>query len=266
MVPKSIFFSKQTSLKWVLMELDKGGISFPMILKPNEGERGKGVVKITNEKELGVQLEKINADYIIQEFIDLPHEYGILFYKFPNKTGEGISSIGFKELPFIEGDGVSTIKKLLVAKFKHRHFENTRNINVNTILEKGQRYTLEYVAHRSRNCIFKNYNHIHCPELVRTFSKIAQQIDGFYLGRFDVKANGIDDLIHGKDIKILEVNGVNSMPIHIFDPDYSFTKTYSDLRDHWKLIYTISKQNQEKEILPTSSKKLFQEIKLHNRS
>ncbi|TGD58024.1 ATP-grasp domain-containing protein [Flavobacterium humi] len=263
LIPEYLYISQMRSFEAVLSELQRKKMVFPLIFKPNVGERGKGVVKVHNERELARQLEKNPSDVILQEFIDYPLEFGVLYYRLPNTKEEGITSVTLKEIPNIKGDGIHTIKDLIESKYGNLSFENLGKINTGTILEKGEYLPLEYIAHRNRQCVFRNYNHINSPELLATFSKISAQIEGFYFGRYDVKANSVEDLISGNNIKILEINGVGSQPIHIFDPAYSFLKTYSDLTTHWKLIYKISRQNQKRGFHPISFKKLYNEIQLN---
>ncbi|MDA9250956.1 hypothetical protein N9P53_04400 [Flavobacteriaceae bacterium] len=43
-----------------------------------------------------------------------------------------------------------------------------------------------------------------------------------------------------KGIKIIEVNGVNSEPIHIYDPKYNIFKAYKDLFLYMKIIQQIA--------------------------
>lgn len=262
LIPKHIYI-QQLSIEKIKEELINNNISYPLILKPNKGERGKGVIKINNENELVNILQKKPSDFILQEFINYPLEFGVLYYKFPITGEEGITSITLKEIPNIQGNGIHTIKELIEKKYGNLNFENIKNINTNSILNKQEILSLEYIAHRNRQCIFKNYNHVNCPELLTTFSNISKQIEGFYFGRYDIKANSIEDLISGKNIKILEVNGVGSQPIHIFDPEYPFIKTYLDLNHHWRLIYKISLQNQKRGYLPIPFKKLYHEIQLN---
>jgi hypothetical protein len=262
-IPEYLFIDQKKSFENTLTALSQKKMAFPLIFKPNIGERGRGVIKVNDEAELRQQLEKNPSDVIIQEFIDYPLEFGVLYYHFPNNREEGITSITLKEFPNVKGDASSTVKELIEFKYGNLSFENLKDINLDTVLEKEETLQLEYIAHRSRHCIFRNYNHINCPELLATFSKISDQIDGFYFGRYDVKVNSVADLISGKNIKILEINGVGSQPIHVFDPSYPFLKTYLDLSRHWKLIFKISRENQKRGFHPISFKKLCDEIRIN---
>ena len=46
-----------------------------------------------------------------------------------------------------------------------------------------------------------------------------------------------------EDFKIIEVNGVNSEPAHIYEPSYSLLKAYRDIFHHMEIIYEISEMN-----------------------
>jgi|TARA_B110000037_G_scaffold19271_1_gene20482 D-alanine-D-alanine ligase-like ATP-grasp enzyme len=258
-IPKFILLS-ENKLDKIEKELNNQKIKYPFILKPNKGERGIGVIKVNNRDELINKLNNITSDIIIQEFIDHPLEFGILYYKHP-KTGEdGISSITKKEFPFVLGDGKSSLKTLVTNKYKNSNFENINCQNLNQVLNKAEHFALEYIAHRNKKCVFKNFNFLNSKKLVETFRNITSNMDSFHFGRFDVKVKSIEDLIDDNNIKILEVNGVNSQPIHIFDPSYSTYKCYKDLHEHWRLIYKISKQNVTKGYQPIKTKYLIREI------
>ena len=75
------------------------------------------------------------------------------------------------------------------------------------------------------------------------FLAIAIQINGFYYGRIDLKAPSLQDFLEGKNLKILEVNGVNSEPAHIYQPGFSLWQAWKILMHHWHLIFQISKTN-----------------------
>lgn len=42
---------------------------------------------------------------------------------------------------------------------------------------------------------------------------------------------------------IIEVNGVQSEPAHIYDPDYPLPQAYHQLFHHWYTVYKISRYN-----------------------
>ena len=65
---------------------------------------------------------------------------------------------------------------------------------------------MPFGAH-SRGTVFEDWTHHISPELEQIVDQLAQQVDGFYIGRFDIKADSLSDLTKG-NFKILELNGV----------------------------------------------------------
>jgi len=259
-LPKQAFFTSNL-IDVVENELRHKCIEYPFILKPDKGERGFGVVKVNNREELLEKLHKVTDDFIIQEFIDFPLEFGILFYQNPKTNKGDISSICYKEMPFVIGNGVDELQELIFKKYNTLDFENINNQNSKKVLDENDHFLLEYIAHRNRSCLFKDYNSIYSNQIIETFSLITSKMENFNFGRFDVKAKTIESLTTGNDLKILEVNGVNSLPIHIFDPIHSFYKCYKDLYAHWFTIFQISKRNSSLGFKPMKTNDLIKEIR-----
>jgi len=84
------------------------------------------------------------------------------------------------------------------------------------------------------------------------FDALSYQIPHFHYGRFDLKAPSEEDFRNANEIKILEVNGVNAEPAHIYDPRAQFWKGVRTLLGHWEIIYTISLENKKKGVKPAS--------------
>ena len=72
------------------------------------------------------------------------------------------------------------------------------------------------------------------------------KIEGFNFGRFDLRVSSLDNLYKGKDIKIMEVNGANSEPAHIYDPEMKLFTAYKAVFQHWNNLYEVSIQNAKK--------------------
>jgi hypothetical protein len=72
----------------------------------------------------------------------------------------------------------------------------------------------------------------------------------YYYGRFDLKVPSLQDLCQGKNLKIMEVNGVNSEPAHIYEPETKLSTAMKTLLNHWKIIYEISKMNRKRGLSP----------------
>jgi len=64
----------------------------------------------------------------------------------------------------------------------------------------------------------------------------------------------------GEEFKIIEINGVNAEPTHIYDPNHTLAKAYRDIFFHMKIIYQISKQNRSLGIAPKRLKPFLTEL------
>ncbi len=249
--PKHLLLSSGTNRESLEKKLDGAEIGFPLVAKPDQGERGRGVELVNDMDDLSRYLKSHREeDILIQEFIDLPVEAGILFYRIPGEKHGHISSFMLREFLTIKGDGKRTVSEILSTHPRHkRHLQSLNSFygkKLEGIPETDRQLTLEPIGNHNRGTIFRNANRFINPELERIYTVIAQKIPDFYFGRLDIKAPDLVSLIRGERIKIIEVNGVNSEPAHIYDPDFGLFQAYRDLLKSWGLIYQISRENKKR--------------------
>ena len=225
-------------------------ISFPLIAKPDLGERGFGVALITSETELNDYLTTAKNDIIIQEYIDFPIELGIMYHRLPGEKKGHITSVVSKEFLTVTGDGQSTLIELFKqGKRTYYHFEMLcikYHDKLKSVLPKNKKIQLQEIGNHSRGTTFLNANHLINDKLHEVFDAIAIEINGFYFGRFDLRVSSIEHLYEGEQIKIMELNGAASEPAHIYDPEMKILAAYKALFSHWKNLYLVSKKNKEK--------------------
>ncbi len=227
--------------------IKESGLAFPLIVKPDMGERGRGVELIEDLSTLQTYLTRQKGNIILQEYISWPLELGILYYKYPDGSGEGVSSLIIRDFLRVRGDGQTTLHGLIKeknrAQLNRKHLLGKYKDRLHEVLSEGEEILLEPIGNHNRGTCFLNGSRLINDQILGVFSKIAADIPGFDYGRFDVKAKSLDDLYLGKNIRILELNGVNSEPAHIYDPDYALLKAYRDIARHMKIIFRISRMN-----------------------
>jgi hypothetical protein len=103
-----------------------------------------------------------------------------------------------------------------------------------------QKLLVEPIGNHCRGTKFLNYNHLITPRMVAAYDKIQADLPGCYVFRLDVKAPSVLDLQAGKNIKILEINGVGSDPAHIYDPNIPFFEIWAAYIRLWKKIFEVS--------------------------
>lgn len=256
----------QPNKELLLLELQEAGIPFPFVIKPNTSERGIGVEKITDATMFFQYLTTHFGDFVVQEFIDWDIELGVLYHRFPNGTS-GISSIVQKEFLMLRGDGKSTLKQLMHAnvraRFRLTYLFQKFDKHLEHVLPTGERMLLEPIGNHNRGTAFINANQLNTKELIEVFNAISQPMDGFYYGRFDIKVKSFSDLQAGKNIRIMEVNGVESEPAHIYDPAMPILEAYKVVSQHMDLIYRLSKANRRLGAINYSFINFIKELKEH---
>ena len=84
-VPTGILISSTASIDEIKISMKEAGLSFPVVVKPDVGERGFKVELMYNEGELHQYLIDNEDTLIMQEYIDLPMEVGVFYYRLPNE-------------------------------------------------------------------------------------------------------------------------------------------------------------------------------------
>lgn len=253
-IPKTEFISHKNEFKntW----------NFPFVVKPDLGERGVNVEVIKSENDWkNYSLEK---DLIIQEFIDLPFEFGVFYVKLPNENSGKILSITGKEFLQFESDGNSTLRDFINqntrAYFRKEYLLKKFENELDIVHAKGRKILLEPIGNHNRGTMFYDASDLISEQLTQKINEVSEKIEGFYYGRFDVKSKSEEDLKNGNFI-ILEVNGANSEATHIYDPKYNLFKAYKEVKRHLDFQYIISKMNSknysEKEFSKAIWKRIF---------
>lgn len=248
--PKTRLMEYPISFEEVIEKLKAGSIRFPVIVKPDHGERGRRVEKIEDREELRTYIKTVREDFIIQEYIDLPLETGIFYYRYPGQEQGTISSLVIKELLHVTGDGSSTVETLMEkdprARLQIKRVRKRHPGLMNRVPDKGEKIELVPIGNHRRGATFLNGNHLIDEALTEVVDEFARKIEGFFYGRFDIRCAGMEELKKGKTIKILELNGAKSEPAHIYDPGFSLAEAYKVLFTHWRIIYRIARENHKR--------------------
>ena len=255
-LPNSISVINKSDFSIIQKNLLDNGMDYPLIAKPDVGERGNDVCKVSNEKELMLYHTKADFNYIIQEFITYDLEFGVLYSRLPNSEKGEVTSVTLKEFLTVYGDGKSSIIELMQqstrARFQIDRLKKEMGDAINRIPLNNEKVLLEPIGNHCRGTRFINFNHLINDDLNTAFDKISLPIKGFYYGRFDLKVKTINDFQQGNFIKIMELNGASSEPGHIYDSEFTLFKAYKDLLFHWKRLADISAINIKQGLKPVS--------------
>jgi len=246
LIPFTLLVKVEDALPDILRDLKKYRLSYPLIAKPNIGERGTLVQKIDNETELVDYKRKHPIDFILQEYIDYPEEISVLHYRFPGAESGEILSLCLKEYLQVTGNGVSTIRSLMEnyprARLQLDRLEREKGeAFMNYVPDKDEIVPLEPIGNHCRGTMFLNGNDLIDQRLTEIFDWISQTLEHqIYYGRYDIKCSSLEDVKAGRNFKIVEVNGIAGEAAHIYDPTYPIWKKYRDIFRCWTVIFQIS--------------------------
>lgn len=246
-IPLTGRFHQTASVEQVKSWIEENSLHFPVLLKPDIGERGWMVRKVNSEKEIGDYLNSIGVDFLVQEYISLPLEVGIFYYRYPGETSGKISSITRKGLMEVVGNGRDDVRTLLLknrrARLYLKAFEAKYPDKVAGIPAAGEKVEVEPIGNHCRGTTFFDDTHQANDRLLTVFDKLAGQFPGFHFGRFDIRCASYEALEKGENFKILELNGAGAEPGHIYQPGRSLMAGYRDVIFHLNVLCNIAIQN-----------------------
>lgn len=249
--PVTIYVKQPVTPEGVLDLMELGKLTFPLILKPDIGERGYFVIKVNSLDDVRTYLEGMKFDFLIQEMVNLPLEFGVFYKRLPNNENGNVISLVMKEMLSVVGDGHSTLKELILhndrAKLQWHILKNKFSSRLADVIPAGEKIEVVSIGNHCLGTKFLNGNHLITPRLSKTFDDISKKVDGFFFGRYDLRCSSIEALYEG-DIKVLELNGCGAEPAHIYDPDFPLLKAVNTLILHWRSIFEIARQNEGKGI------------------
>lgn len=230
-------------------------LDLPIILKPDVGQRGVGVKLIRTREQAASYLQETSAPLLLQRYAPGPHEVGVFYYRFPHETKGRIFAITEKVFPTITGDGQRTIEELtrederarLIAKTYLRRIGERRS----EVLADGETLRLVEAGNHAQGCIFRDGAHLWSEALERRIDEISQRLDGFFIGRYDIRFGSEADLRAGRNFQIIELNGAASEATSIYDARNSLWTAYRTLFRQWELVFAIGAANRRRGAAPT---------------
>jgi membrane protein DedA with SNARE-associated domain len=241
-------FSGEEKLQQASDFMTENELSFPIVLKPDVGERGSGVEIVKTREDLA---EKLAAEesLILQEFA-AGEETSVFYYRYPHAAKGEIFAITEKRFPRVTGDGESTLEELilrdrravcLAEKYLERNAERLESVPA-----RGESVQIIDIGTHSRGAIFLDGGWMKTDLLEAKIDEICRGFEGFYFGRFDIRVKSFEDFREAKNFKIVELNGVTSEATSIYDPKNWLFDAYKILFRQWKIAFEIGVENRQR--------------------
>jgi len=224
---------------------------FPIICKPETGENGKSVRRAKNGDDLRAYFGRISRTVQLQKYHPGPCEYGVFWVRSsdaPEGRAGVITGVCRKRFLSVTGDGTRTFGELILAHRRFRCqakvFHQRHAARWDSVLPEGESVTLGLAANHVQGAKFEDASEIVTPDLTSAIDRLASGFrgeggGGLDYGRFDLRATSEEALQRG-EFGVIELNGVTSEPIQLYDPRLSFLQAWGILRAHWKHLYRVA--------------------------
>ncbi len=224
-----------------------GGWSYPIILKPDAGQRGAGVRLARDRARAAACLAACPHPIVAQVYHPGPYEAGIFYYRLPGEPPGRILSITDKRFPEVAGDGRSKVGELVRwhprCRMQARTFLARLGPAADRVPGAGEHVGLAVAGNHCQGTMFLDGSHLITPELERAVDALASRFEGFYFGRFDVRYADVEAFRAGRDLAIVELNGATSESTDLYDPRRSLPRAYGILFRQWRLLFAIGGRN-----------------------
>ena len=226
------------------------GWAYPLILKPDAGQRGAGVKRCRDATEAETYLRANPGPVIAQPYHPGPFEAGVFYYRLPGEPAGHVFSVTDKVFPVAVGDGRSTLEELVWSHPRYRLQADTflarLGVDRGRVLSAGERIPLALAGNHCQGTLFRDGGHLLTPELERVIVAVARGYDGFHFGRFDVRYADPAEFRAGRGFAVVELNGVMSESTNLYDPDWPLRRVYRTLFRQWALAFRIGAMNRRR--------------------
>ena len=233
------------------------GIAYPVVIKPDTGEKGQGVHFCADAEALLQILNATREEDQLLQAAQSGREYGVFWLhppddatNTPTGTATGrITAITLKTFPTLTGDGKRNLEDLILADPRavcqaRVYFEKFRD-RLYDIPAPGESIPLTQIGNHAMGTRFDDGMHLLTPALTTRIRQISQSLPGFHLGRYDLFAPDDAAFQAGENLQIIELNGVTSEPTSLYQPGHTYRHMAGTLLRQWKIASDIGKHNRQ---------------------
>lgn len=230
---------------------------FPVVLKPDRGERGRAVRVCQDIDDVRDQVTRVAADLVLQKFDPAPHEVGLFWVRL-HRPGEAdergregeIFAVTRKIFPVIVGDGARTLRQLVLSDDRFRVqepvFVARFGRSIDRVPPEGERVKMGMAGNHVQGCRFEDGADLITDELTdaidaicRRFPNIDGSPGGLDIGRFDIRYRDEGELKAGRGFSVIELNGSSAEATNVYDPTRTWWWAIEVMSQQWAHAYRL---------------------------
>lgn len=243
-------------------------LRYPVVVKPDVGCRGRGVKVVRSDAAFRAAIRAAGGPVIVQEHV-AGREFGVFYYRLPGEQRGHILSVTDKRPATVTGDGKRTLEELILADRRavclaHQYLRDNADL-LGWVPSVGERVELGEIGSHARGFVFRDGRRLRTPALEAAIDAMSRRYDGFFFGRYDIRTPCVDDFRDGRNFKAIELNGVSSEAIAIYDPALGLRATYRLFFRQWRLAFAIGAANAARGHPPITWRALWRLWRAHRR-
>jgi hypothetical protein len=216
-------------------------LAWPVVLKPDRGERGEDVVIARGQEQADEVLQRVVGPLIAQTYVS-GVEFGVFYVRRPGAAEGEIFAVTEKHNLAVVGDGQSSLGDLVLADDRAvnmaKYFRGMFGPGWEDVPRAGERVQLGELGTHCRGAVFlEGMGHV-TARLVEEIDRVSRCYEGFHFGRYDVRAESRAAFQRG-EFQVIELNGVTSEATSIYDPRYSVWHGWRVLCRQWRLAFAF---------------------------
>lgn len=266
---------------------------YPLVLKPDAGQRGYGVRIARTDADAQDYLARMDRPVLAQAYHPGPIEVGVMWVRNTHTSphtdsGEESKHLGrlfsltLKHFPKIQADGTHTLEQLIYA---HPRYRCQADMLLTRLAERrhdippaGELISLGSIGNHSQGAIFRDAPEHITPELEAWIDRAAAAFatptptdpplpagdNGLDFCRFDIRVRTLDDLHAARGLAIIELNGSSAESTTIYDPDKSLLWSWRVLLRQWSALYTLGGHRRAQGVRPMGPLELRTALRTFN--
>lgn len=242
-------------------------LDYPVVLKPDVGERGRGVAIARDALQARAALAAERGPMIAQAWVP-GVEFGVFYYRAPAAEAGAILSITDKRLVHVTGDGKRCLEDLILADDRAvcmaPFFLKTLVARLDEVPAAGERVLLGELGTHCRGALFLDGTALATPALRAEIERVSRTFDGFHFGRYDVRALSAEAFQRG-EFAVIELNGLTSEATSIYDPEHGAWHGWRVLCRQWGIAFAIAAENRARGKKPLTLGEVWRLFVAHKR-
>ncbi len=261
--------STEERLRQLEAWLSRENLTWPVILKPDVGQRGMGVRLAQNPADAEKYLQNTGSAVIAQKPAGGAREAGLFYVRKPDEEHGFLFAATEKVFPVLRGNGQDSLRELIWkdarARYQHKVFFKRFDARLDTVPAEGEEIPLVFAGNHAQGALFLDGSRWVTPKLTETIDELSRKIPGFYFGRYDIRFDTEEDLMEGRNLEIIELNGASSEATSIYDPANPVFSAWRKLFRQWRLAFEIGHHNRRQGHKPVPLHQWFRFYRDHNR-